>query len=226
MTRPPQHTIFAPSHPGDPMIRTLIVDDELYAREELMQHLAAEPDIELLGTAANAIEALPLIQRLKARRGVSRHPDAQLSGMELVAMLDPLPASSSSPPSTTTPSRRSRRTPSTTCSSRWSRRASPRRLGDSRQDITPATGRKPGPDHPPYPRLPAQPGAAAAHRTGGVRLLRSRRRARRQPGRAVSHPAHPQVLEEKTPLLRCHRQYLIAPTPSSRSGCWTTSWRR
>ncbi len=31
------------------MIRTLIVDDELYAREELMQHLAAEPDIELLG---------------------------------------------------------------------------------------------------------------------------------------------------------------------------------
>ena len=30
-----------------------------------MQQLAAEPDIELLGTAANAIEALPLIQRLR-----------------------------------------------------------------------------------------------------------------------------------------------------------------
>ncbi|KTA93382.1 hypothetical protein VO71_08420 [Aeromonas salmonicida subsp. smithia] len=47
------------------MIRTLIVDDELYAREELALHLGQDPDIEILGQAANAIEALPLIQRLK-----------------------------------------------------------------------------------------------------------------------------------------------------------------
>ena len=71
------------------MIRTLIVDDELYAREELMQHLAAEPDIELLG--ANAIEALPLIQRLKPDVVFLDIQMPKLSGMELVAMLDPLP---------------------------------------------------------------------------------------------------------------------------------------
>ena len=108
------------------MIRTLIVDDELYAREELMQHLAAEPDIELLGHC-HAIEALPLIQRLKPDVVFLDIQMPKLSGMELVAMLDPCPASSSSPPLTNTPSRHSRRTPSTTCSNRWSRPASPRR---------------------------------------------------------------------------------------------------
>lgn len=73
------------------MIRTLIVDDEPYAREELMQQLAAEPDIELLGTAANAIEALPLIQRLRPDVVFLDIQMPKLSGMELVAMLDPLP---------------------------------------------------------------------------------------------------------------------------------------
>ena len=42
------------------MIRTLIVDDEHYAREELRQQLACDPAIEIVGEAANAIEALRL----------------------------------------------------------------------------------------------------------------------------------------------------------------------
>ncbi|MGL6534645.1 two-component system response regulator BtsR, partial [Aeromonas caviae] len=33
------------------MIRTLIVDDEPYAREELAELLASDPDIEILGMA-------------------------------------------------------------------------------------------------------------------------------------------------------------------------------
>ena len=73
------------------MIRTLIVDDELYAREELALHLGQDPDIEILGQAANAIEALPLIQRLKPDVVFLDIQMPKLSGMELVAMLDPLP---------------------------------------------------------------------------------------------------------------------------------------
>ena len=73
------------------MIRTLIVDDEHYAREELRQQLACDPAIEIVGEAANAIEALPLIQRLKPDVVFLDIQMPKLSGMELVAMLDPLP---------------------------------------------------------------------------------------------------------------------------------------
>ena len=45
------------------MIRTLIVDDEPYAREELAELLASDPDIEILGMAGNAIEALDHLHR-------------------------------------------------------------------------------------------------------------------------------------------------------------------
>ena len=58
------------------MIRTLIVDDELYAREELMQHLAAEPDIELLGHC-QCHRGAAAYSAAQTRRGVSRYPDAQ-----------------------------------------------------------------------------------------------------------------------------------------------------
>ncbi|MGL4479457.1 MAG: response regulator, partial [Aeromonas veronii] len=73
------------------MIRTLIVDDEHYAREELRQQLACDPAIEIVGEATNAIEALPLIQRLKPDVVFLDIQMPKLSGMELVAMLDPLP---------------------------------------------------------------------------------------------------------------------------------------
>ena len=73
------------------MIRTLIVDDEPYAREELAELLASDPDIEILGMAGNAIEALGLIQQLKPDVVFLDIQMPKLSGMELVAMLDPLP---------------------------------------------------------------------------------------------------------------------------------------
>lgn len=73
------------------MIRSLIVDDEHYAREELKQHLASDPVIEIVGEAANAIDALPLIQRLKPDVVFLDIQMPRLSGMDLVAMLDPLP---------------------------------------------------------------------------------------------------------------------------------------
>ncbi len=109
------------------MIRTLIVDDELYAREELMQHLAAEPDIELLGAAANAIEALPLIQRLKPDVVFLDIQMPKLSGMELVAMLDPLPRIVFVTAFDEYAIQAFEENAFDSCSSRWSRRVSPRR---------------------------------------------------------------------------------------------------
>ncbi|MGL4748464.1 MAG: two-component system response regulator BtsR, partial [Shewanella sp.] len=40
------------------MITCLIVDDELFAREELADLLSQEADIEIIGQCSNAIEAL------------------------------------------------------------------------------------------------------------------------------------------------------------------------
>ncbi len=45
-------------------IRTLIVDDQLLAREALRRLLAAEPDIEIVGLAASGGEALKTIDEL------------------------------------------------------------------------------------------------------------------------------------------------------------------
>ncbi len=71
------------------MIRALVVDDEPYAREELRALLAGHPDFQLVGSCGNAVEAL---------KGINRdHPDVvfldiqmpRISGIELLGMLDP-----------------------------------------------------------------------------------------------------------------------------------------
>ncbi len=70
------------------MLTVLIVDDETPAREELRALLEVEPDIEIVGECANAVEALAAINR--------RHPDVvfldiqmpRISGLELLSMLD------------------------------------------------------------------------------------------------------------------------------------------
>lgn len=70
------------------MLHVLIVDDEAPARDELRALLQDEPDIEIVGEAANAIEGLAAINRL--------HPDVvfldiqmpRVSGLEMLSMLD------------------------------------------------------------------------------------------------------------------------------------------
>src|SRR5256712_14178543 len=52
------------------MIRLLIIDDHEMVREGLKAMLVAEPDFEIVGDAANAEQALELIERL--------HPDVVL----------------------------------------------------------------------------------------------------------------------------------------------------
>lgn len=71
------------------MLKVLIVDDEPLARENLRVLLEDESGIEIVGECANAIEALGAVHKL--------HPDVlfldilmpRISGLEMVSMLDP-----------------------------------------------------------------------------------------------------------------------------------------
>ncbi len=70
-------------------MKVLIIDDEPPAREELRRLLAAYDDIEIIGECANAIEGIAAVNRLS--------PDAlfldirmpRITGLEMLAMLDP-----------------------------------------------------------------------------------------------------------------------------------------
>jgi len=70
------------------MLKVLIVDDEAPAREELRALLEGEADIEVVGLCANAIEGMAAIHKL--------HPDVvfldiqmpRISGLEMLGMLD------------------------------------------------------------------------------------------------------------------------------------------
>ena len=46
-------------------MNVLIVDDELLAREEIARLLGQEPDIQIVGQCANAIEGISAINRLE-----------------------------------------------------------------------------------------------------------------------------------------------------------------
>jgi len=71
------------------VITCLIVDDELFAREELADLLGQEHDIEIVGQCANAIEALQSIAKEKPQLIFLDIQMPRISGMELIAMLDP-----------------------------------------------------------------------------------------------------------------------------------------
>ena len=71
------------------MIRALIVDDEVHAREELCSLLEESGSYEILAACANAVEAIQAINR---RRPEVLFLDIQmpvLNGFELLAMIDP-----------------------------------------------------------------------------------------------------------------------------------------
>jgi two-component system LytT family response regulator len=71
------------------MIRALVVDDEVNAREELAALLRETGGVEVVGTCGNAVEAIPAVRR---ERPDVLFLDVQMpaiSGFELLAMLDP-----------------------------------------------------------------------------------------------------------------------------------------
>ena len=71
------------------MITCVIVDDEPFAREELAEQLGQEADIEIIGQCANALEALQIISAKKPQLVFLDIQMPRISGMELIAMLDP-----------------------------------------------------------------------------------------------------------------------------------------
>ncbi|MBY6186192.1 two-component system response regulator BtsR [Marinobacter hydrocarbonoclasticus] len=70
------------------MIRTLLIDDEPLAREELAILLEAHDDIEIVGEANNAIEGMGLINQLKPDLVFLDIQMPKITGMEMLAMLD------------------------------------------------------------------------------------------------------------------------------------------
>jgi two-component system LytT family response regulator len=71
------------------MIRVLVVDDEAPARDKLRRWLADQPDIELLGEAADGLSAATAIQKLAPDVVFLDIQMPGLSGLEVAAQLEP-----------------------------------------------------------------------------------------------------------------------------------------
>lgn len=71
------------------MMTILIVDDEPLAREELRRLLENEADIQIIGEAANAIEAIGAINRQSPDVVFLDIQMPRVSGLEMLSMLDP-----------------------------------------------------------------------------------------------------------------------------------------
>ncbi|HHL2558224.1 TPA: two-component system response regulator BtsR [Yersinia enterocolitica] len=71
------------------MLRVIIVDDEQPAREDLRERLSAEHDIEIVAECSNALEAIPAIQRLQPDVIFLDIQMPRINGLELASMLNP-----------------------------------------------------------------------------------------------------------------------------------------
>ena len=71
------------------MLSALVIDDELFAREELTELLKETGHIQVIGQASNAIEGLKKINQLKPDVVFLDIQMPQVSGIELLGMLDP-----------------------------------------------------------------------------------------------------------------------------------------
>jgi len=71
------------------MLRAIIIDDELYAREELNELLVESHQVEVIKQCNNAIEGLKAINHLKPDVVFLDIQMPQVTGLELLGMLDP-----------------------------------------------------------------------------------------------------------------------------------------
>ncbi|WP_437887536.1 two-component system response regulator BtsR [Phytobacter sp. V91] len=71
------------------MLKVLIVDDEPLARENLRILLQEESDIEIVGECANAVEAIGAVHKLRPDVLFLDIQMPRISGLEMVGMLDP-----------------------------------------------------------------------------------------------------------------------------------------
>jgi two-component system LytT family response regulator len=72
-------------------MKTLIVDDERLARKELISQLAAHPQIEICGEAANADEAIKMIEAVNPDLLFLDIQMPGMNGLEMLAQLDRAP---------------------------------------------------------------------------------------------------------------------------------------
>lgn len=71
------------------MINALIVDDEMHARQALRRALEPEQDIHIIGECANAIEAIPRIYAEKPDVVFLDIQMPQITGLDMLGMIDP-----------------------------------------------------------------------------------------------------------------------------------------
>ncbi|WP_417761086.1 two-component system response regulator BtsR [Shewanella sp.] len=197
------------------MITCLIVDDEPYAREALAELLEQEDDIDIIGQCGNAVEAMQCINRDQPEMVFLDIQMPRISGMELIAMLDPA---------------RMPRIVFVTAYDEFAVKAFDNHafdyllkpldeqrlqqtLSKVRRDLTPQVLTPVMPVH--LQHLPCYSGNKlkiiavndveyAFSDLTGVHIATAKEQ--------VHTELTLKVLEEKTPLLRCHRQYLVAPS--------------
>lgn len=198
------------------MLKVLIVDDEAPAREELRALLEAEAGIEIVGESANAIEAMAAINRL--------HPDVvfldiqmpRISGLEMLGMLD---------------KRRMPKVVFVTAYDEYALKAfeehasdyllkpvDPQRLAGALEWV------RSGQAQPVHQELvvPSQIQQIPCYLRNRIQLLRLEDVEYVHSsltgmqvvcaGQSGVTELTLKTLEEKTPLLRCHRQYLVNPS--------------
>lgn len=72
------------------MLRAMIVDDEQPAREELVELLKEVENLTIVGECSNALEAIQAIHRLQPDVVFLDIQMPRISGLEMAAMLDPI----------------------------------------------------------------------------------------------------------------------------------------
>lgn len=196
------------------MITCLIIDDEPFARDELAAQLAEADDIEIVGQCSNAIEAMQAISQLKPQLIFLDIQMPRITGMELIAMLDP----------DTMP-----RVVFVTAYDQFAVQAFDRHAFDYllkpvdeqrlqrtlekvRRDLPPQAVGELAPsqlEHLPcysgqrLKVVPMQQVEYVFSDLGGVHVATAKEQ--------VHTHMTLKVMEEKTSLIRCHRQYLVAP---------------
>jgi two-component system LytT family response regulator len=71
------------------MLKAVIIDDELYARDELSELLVDTGDVDVVALCSNAIEGLKAINSCKPDVVFLDIQMPQITGLELLSMLDP-----------------------------------------------------------------------------------------------------------------------------------------
>ncbi len=71
------------------MLKAIVIDDELYAREELTALLEETGRVEIIAACSNAVTGLQKVNRLKPDVIFLDIQMPQISGLEMLSMLDP-----------------------------------------------------------------------------------------------------------------------------------------